>query len=263
MTKQWLLMILIFLLLTGIVYFFQRNYMYFPSKEVPRRESFQANDMQVVAIETKDGLILHSWYKPAAPGQPTILYLHGNAGHIGYRMPLAREFISAGFAILLLEYRGFAGNKGMPSEKGLYLDGEAGLLFLEQQGISPEKIVLYGESLGTGVATYLAQRASVCALILQSPYTTMRNLARYHYPWILIPPWDKYDSLGRIATIKTPLLILHGEQDRIVPYKQALLLYQHANEPKKLIGFPAHGHNDLWTLDFSRKVIDFIRTYCS
>ncbi|KTC76992.1 alpha/beta hydrolase [Legionella brunensis] len=263
MIKQ-LLFICIFVLLIAflLIYFFQRNLLYFPAKEVPSRKIFQAEDLQVVKFTTTDGIHLNSWYKPALANRPTILYLHGNAGHIGYRMPLVRQFLAKGFGVLLLEYRGYGGNQGKPTEQGLYQDAEAALNFLQQQDVAIEQIVLYGESLGTGVAIYMAIEHPVCAVILQSPYTSMTQVAYYHYPWIFIPPWDKFDSLSRISQLKSPLLILHGESDAIVPYQQARELFANANEPKQLVSIPGKGHNDLWDSTFAEKVIDFIGTYC-
>ncbi|ASQ44697.1 alpha/beta hydrolase [Legionella clemsonensis] len=264
MIKQlFFISITLFTILTLLIYLLQRNLIYFPAKEVPSRAVFQAEDMQTVTLHTADGLELMSWYKPALPDKPTILYLHGNAGHIGYRMPLVRQFLAAGLGVLLLEYRGYGGNKGQPSERGLYSDGEAGLEFLQQQGVSLQRTILYGESLGTSVAVYLAARHKVCAVILQSPYTSMTQVARYHYPWVFIPPWDKFDSLSRIANVNSPLLILHGERDTIVPYQQARTLFEYANEPKLLINLPGRGHNDLWDDGFVSKIVTFIGTSCT
>lgn len=220
--------------------------------------------MRVVTLHTSDGLRLKSWYKPAEGGQPTILYLHGNAGHIGYRMPFARQLIAAGFGLLLLEYRGYGGNEGHPTEAGLYEDARAGMRFLESESVSPSKVAVFGESLGTGVATQLALENSFCAVILQSPFTSLTHLARYHYPWILIPPWDRYDSLERIARMHAPLLIVHGLQDTIVPYEHGKTLYHAAKAPKKMLRFERGGHNTLWSEPFfSQKVIDFIQSHCS
>lgn len=236
--------------------------MYFPAKEVPSRQFFQADDMQLVKLKTADGVELTSWFKPAETNHPTVLFLHGNAGNIGYRMPLVRQFLARGFGVLLLEYRGYGGNHGQPTESGLYQDGLAGLQFLEAQHIPSSRIVLYGESLGTSVATYLATKTSSCAVILQSPFTSMTAVARYHYPWIFISPWDKFDSLSRIDEIKSPLLIVHGEKDTIVPYTQGQMVFEKANEPKQMLSIPNRGHNDLWDNNFVATVTDFIAAHC-
>ncbi|WP_133128144.1 alpha/beta hydrolase [Legionella nagasakiensis] len=255
--------LLAFGILVACIYLRQRHLIYFPLHDMPKPIDFQASDMGVIALKTQDGLQLSAWYKPAVKPHPTVLYLHGNAGHIGYRIPLARQFMNEGLGVLLLEYRGYGGNAGYPSEQGLYMDARAAMHFLKTQGIRPEKVVLYGESLGTGVATQLASEYQVCSMILQSPFTSLTNLARYHYPWIFIKPWDRFNSLKRIKSIHTPLLIIHGERDQIVPHQQGLALYDAANQPKKIYLLPQRGHNDLWgESTFSEEVIRFIKEHC-
>lgn len=264
MIKQLLLVGLCLILALSLgIYIFQRYLIYMPAKDVPTREAYDALDMQVLQLVTADNLSLLAWYKPATPRQPTILLLHGNAGNIGYRMPLAREFITAGFGVLLLEYRGYAGNSGFPSERGLYTDGDAAMTFLHKQGIGDKQIVLYGESLGTAVATQVATQYSVCALILQSPFISLASIAQRQYPWIPLKPWDRFDTLSRIRNIHAPLLILHGTHDVLVPFDDALTLFQHAVEPKKMLEFPGRGHNDLWNDEFFKQVIAFIRGNCT
>ncbi len=240
-------------------YVFQRQYIYFPNTETPQQKDFHAQDMTQVTLTTKDNLKLLAWYKAAKPNQPTILFLHGNAGHIGYRLPLIRQFIQAGLGVLLLEYRGYGGNLGSPSEQGLYQDGRAAMQFLLNHGLKSNQIILYGESLGTGIATKLATEHSILYIVLQSPFTSMTNLSRYHYPWLILNPWDKFDSLSRINQIHAPLLIIHGKLDTVVPYSQGLEIYKQANQPKSMITFDKFGHNDLWSAPgFVSKVLRFI-----
>ncbi len=244
------------------IYVFQRYLIYVPAKVVPTREVHQALDMQEVQIITADGLHLLAWYKPARVAQPTVLVVHGNAGNIGNRMPLARHLIESGFGVLLLEYRGYAGNPGSPSESGLYSDADAAMTFLNKQGIKDKQVVVYGESLGTGVATKVATQYSVCALVLQSPFTSLTSVARYHYPWILLRPWDKFDSLSRIKQINAPLLIVHGKDDTLVPFEQGLTLFNHAPEPKTMIALPGKKHNDLWDDAYFEQLTAFIHSHC-
>ncbi len=254
---------IVFLLFLVFIYLFQRNLIYFPAKEEPNRKNFDAEDMQVIKLTTSDRLNLNAWYKPSRINKPTILYFHGNAGHIGYRMYLAREFISQGFGVLLLDYRGYGGNPGSPTEDGLYRDGRAAKHFLQAQNIQNHHIIFYGESLGTGVAIKLASEFSVCAVILQSPYTSLTALARYHYPWIFIPPKDQYNSLGLIKKINSPILFLHGKQDEIVPYDQGLALYNNANKPKEWVEFTNKGHANLWDIEFVETINGFINRMSS
>lgn len=264
MIKQIIIVGLVILLcITLSVYLLQRHLIYFPSKEKPERHQFHAQDMTQLQLPTPDGLQLNAWYKPAHNNQPTILYLHGNAGHIGYRMPLVRQFLTAGFGVLLLEYRGYGGNRGKPTEEGLYTDGRTAIHFLLDKRISTRHLVLYGESLGTGVSTKLATEFPICAMVLQSPLASLSAVARYHYPWIFIEPWDKFDSLSRIASTHVPLLIFHGKQDQIVPFAQGFTLYKQANDPKSLIILENKGHNDVWDEKFAAETIHFIHSYCS
>jgi fermentation-respiration switch protein FrsA (DUF1100 family) len=255
--------VLISALLLFFTYVVQRNLIYFPQKTRPSPQDFKAEDMRVISLNTKDGLALNAWYKPAQAPHPTILFLHGNAGDIGNRMYLARQFINEGFGILLFDYRGYGGNKGNPTEQGLYEDGATALSFLTQQGVASSQLVLYGESLGTGVATQLATQHPTCALILQSPFTSLTKLARFHYPWLPLAPWDKYDSLSRIKQINTPLFILHGTVDHIVPYDEGVTLFNAALEPKKMQSFSGYDHNNLWSApDFYPLVSQFIAQHC-
>jgi len=261
MLKMILWLFIILFLFTAMIYLMQRSMIYFPARTEPERDTYYASDMEKIRLQTKDGLSLFAWYKPAKEGHSTVVYFHGNAGHIGYRMPLARQWIKSGYGIILLEYRGYAGNPGKPSEKGLYIDGAAALDFLLKKGIKSQQIILYGESIGSAVATQLAQKYLFCAVILQSPMLSLVKTAKFHYPWLLIEPWDKFDSLERIAEIKAPLLILHGKEDNIVPYSQGSFLYTKANEPKKLVSFEGRGHNDLWHDEFFSAILQFMQEH--
>lgn len=261
--KQMVLITVLVLVVLLLIYVFQRHLIYFPDTEQPLPQNFSAADMKIIKIPVSKDITLSSWYRPAQDKKTTILYLHGNAGHIGYRMPLVRSFISAGFGVLLLEYRGFGGNPGTPTESGFYQDGRAALLFLQQQGIEVSNIVLYGESLGTGVATKLATEFKTCAVVLQSPYTSLTALARYHYPWLPpLPFMDKYDSLSRIQDIHTPLFVMYGKLDNVVPPEQSLTLFEKANQPKEMVEFSTKGHHDLWDNNFAVLLINFIHKTC-
>ena len=254
----------IFLFIALLCYIFQRHIIYFPDRMKPRLQDYDATDMSDVLLHTKDNLVLTSWYKPALNNQPTLLFLHGNAGHIGHRMPLIRQFIDAGFGVFLLEYRGYGGNEGSPTEQGLYEDARTAMQYLYQNGIKSNQIALYGESLGTGVATKIAVENPICAVILQSPYTSLVSVAHYHYRWLILKPWDRFNSLGRIKEINAPLLVLHGKHDEIVTYNEGVTLFNQANEPKKMLHYDHKNHNDLWNAPgFSEEIIHFVRAYCA
>lgn len=247
-----------------LIYVFQRQLIYFPTPDKPKQSNFAALDLVQINITTKDNLLLNAWYKKAKYKSATVLFLHGNAGNIGHRMPTARQLINAGFGVLLLEYRGYGGNEGTPSETGLYKDGHAALNYISKQGVSSSQLVLFGESIGTGVATKLATETSSCALILQSPFTSLASIAGQHYPWLPLSPWDKFDSLSRMSLIKTPVLILHGTQDTLVPFKEGAELFSAANHPKKMISFSGFGHNNLAEAkNFYPEIIEFIKQHCN
>lgn len=255
--------VLAVLLSVILMYIFQRHLIYYPSSDRARLNDYHVKDMQVITLHTQDGLVLTSWYRPAKENHATLLYLHGNAGNIGGRMSLGREFMDEGLGLLLLEYRGYGGNMGHPTEQGLYEDGRTAMRFLQQQGIKNEAIALYGESLGSGVATKLAIEYPVCAVVLQSPYTSLTDMARFYYPFMLLKPWDRFDSLQRIQSIKAPILILHGTKDTVVPYSQGLALFHQAHEPKKMLSFEHEGHNGIWNAPgFSEHVYRFVEAHC-
>lgn len=259
----WAILAFIILSIT-LFYLLQRTLIYIPAKNIPSREAFHAEDMTQVTLHTHDNFNLNAWYKAAGAGKPSVIMFHGNAGHIGTRAPLARAFIKQGFGVLLLDYRGYGGNPGRPTEQGLYQDARAGMQFLKQHKVSLSTTVLYGESLGTGVATQIAtEYPKACALVLQSPYTTLKALGQYHYPWIPIAPWDKFDSLGRINRIHMPLLALHGTQDVVVPYSQGQTLFAAANEPKQWVKLLNQGHGNLWSPAFINTVSGFITEHCT
>jgi fermentation-respiration switch protein FrsA (DUF1100 family) len=261
--KSMLILVIFSVLMFLFFYARQRSLIYFPNRQTPTLEQYHAQDMRIVSLTTEDQLLLNAWYKPAENGHATILYLHGNAGNIGARMPLARQFMHVGLGVLLLEYRGYGGNPGSPSEQGLYKDGRAGMRFLQEQGVNSKKIALFGESLGTGVATEIGMEIPVCAMVLQSPYTSMADLASYHYPWIMVKPWDKYDSLQKIERINAPLLILHGKLDQVVPYSQGLRLFHQAKAPKEIVSFDHTDHHNLWSQEnYSEVIVRFIDKYC-
>ncbi|MDF1677467.1 MAG: alpha/beta fold hydrolase [Legionellaceae bacterium] len=266
MTRQhsWVWAIVAFIILGPLLlYLLQRALIYAPSKITPSRQAFKAEDMQHIRLITQDSIPLNAWYKPSSAQQPTFIIFHGNAGHIGGRMSLARQLLAQGFGVLLLEYRGYGGNPGRPTEQGLYQDARAGMDFLKQQDIPTQQIVLYGESLGTGVATKMAsEHPKSCALILQSPYTTLNALRKHHYAWLPIEPWDKFNSLERITSIRMPLLVLHGTEDKVVPYEEGEVLFSAANMPKQWVALKGKGHSNLWTPQFVDIVTQFIHRHC-
>lgn len=249
------------LMLFGM-YFGQRKLMYIPSQAIFSPQDVQVPGFEEVTLTTSDQLNLRSWYFKA-DNKPTILYLHGNAGNFAHRAPIVKAYMAHGYGVLLLGYRGYGGNPGSPTEAGLYRDARAGVEFLKSHGVKPANIVLFGESLGTGVAVQMALEYPVKSLVLQSAYTSMVDVGHYHYPFLPVS-WllkDRYDSASKIERIKQPLLFLHGINDRIVPVTLAKKLVALANAPKVAKYYPDHGHNDLVSQQLQADVLDFLKNY--
>lgn len=193
-----------YLMLVAALYLMQRQLLYLPDRSAPNRIASGAPEISEVRLQTVDGLDLLAWHLPAAPGRATIVYLHGNGGHIGYRGDRIRPFIDAGFGVLLVEYRGYGGNPGRPSEQGLMSDARAALAFLEAAGVASAATVVYGESLGSTVAVAIAaERAAagqpVAALVLEAPLSSVSDVAAHHYPWVPVR-WllkDRFEAVAR------------------------------------------------------------------
>jgi fermentation-respiration switch protein FrsA (DUF1100 family) len=227
----------------------QRQLMYFPFGDVPAIASLGLDDVQDVAFDTADGLRLSGWLftVDAVDQVITVIVFNGNAGNRAYRVPLANALRRIGLQVLLFDYRGYGGNPGSPSEQGLEMDAIAAREFLiNQRRVDPSSLIYFGESLGTGVAVNLAIEHPPAALILRSPYTSMADVGQHHYPWLPVRLLirDRYDSLARISEVRTRLLIIAGERDRIVPAEFSRRLYEAAPQPKGFVSIPGADHND-------------------
>lgn len=256
--------VVVYVVLVAALYVFQRNILYFPDTSVPSPVDSGVPEMEPVTLETEDGLNLLAWYR-AVEGQPVVVYFHGNAGNIGARGFKVRPYLDAGFGVLLVSYRGYGGNRGRPTEEGLYADARAALQFLKAQGVAPERTVIYGESLGTGVAVQIASELGpenpVAALVLEAPFTSMDDVAAHHYPYVparwLIK--DHFDSAAKIAGVNTPVLIIHGDRDRTIPIKFGRRLFEAAAEPKESRWLKGGNHEDLYDFGGAEVVIEFLR----
>lgn len=203
---------------------------------------------RAVSVPTADGLTLTAWYvPPPQPGGKVVLSFHGNSGTIAQRLDRARRILDSGMGVMLQEYRGFAGMPGQPTEDGLYEDGRAALRWLIAQGIDSAQVVLYGESLGTGVAVQLASETKPAGLMLDAAYTSIPDVAARQY-FFLPVHWlalDRFESLAKIGRVTAPVLLMHGQFDLLIPPRHARRLLSAANEPKTLVMVPA-GHPDVF-----------------
>ena len=192
-------------------------------------------DIQKVKIETEDNIQLLGWFhKKNLKDYKTILYFHGNAGKLENRIHKLNHFKDMNVNFLIIAWRGFSGNDGNPSEKGLYIDGESTIKWLKNKGVEEENIIIYGESLGTGIATQIAQNKNFAGLVLETPFTSMVEAAKNFYPYIPVGfiLKDKYENDKKIKNVNIPVLIMHGEADQIVPFWMGKKVFNLANEPK-------------------------------
>ena len=225
---------LAYLVINLFIYFYQRNLLYNPSENNYLNDKINFNYKEIF-IETDKNIKLKSWFiNKDLKKFKTVVFFHGNAGNLLNRVHKINELNKLDINILLISWRGFSGNKGKPSEKNLYYDAQQIINWLKVQGLDNKDIVLYGESLGTGVATELASKNNFGGIILEPPFTSMVDTAKIYYPYLPVNLLlkDRFDSKSKIKDIKTPILIMHGKMDNIVPQKMGLELFEKANNPK-------------------------------
>ncbi|MDC0038657.1 alpha/beta hydrolase [Gammaproteobacteria bacterium] len=251
-------------LIATLLFVFQRSFLYLPdTASLDATAAISRFGIEPITLTTSDGLSLRSWWHPGDNfhSRPVVMILHGNAGHAGYRFPKFAALMEAGFNVLFLEYRGYGGNPGNPTESGLKQDTAAAIRYLGDQGFPTAQVVLYGESLGCGLAIDQASNKRFAAVVLEAPYTSIADVAQDHY-WFLPARWltrDRFDSLSKIKQINAPLLILHGNKDQVIDPEHGRRMFAAASEPKAAVFVPGAGHNDLYESDVSATVIDFLQ----
>jgi len=238
----------VYALVALAAYFGQRRLMYFPDRaRTPPAQAGLVN-VEERLLRTPDGARIVAWYGKARPGQPTMLYFHGNGGGLIDRAPRIERFMAEGWGVYMMAYRSYAGSSGSPSEQANVADARLAYGALVHEDVDPRSIILYGESLGSGVAARIAAERPVAGLILDAPYTSIVELASQVYPYLPVRHLllDRYETDKVIAQVKVPLLILHGERDAVIPVAMGRALARLANEPKQLVTFPNGGHSDLY-----------------
>ena len=243
------ILVLLYLGLAGWIYVRQDALVYHPTAEIPLTPADAGWVFEDLTLSTSDGVNINAWFVPVENARGVVLFCHGNAGNIGHRLDSIRIFRDLGLSVLIFDYRGFGRSEGRPSEVGTYLDVRAAWDFLVgEKGVEPQRIVIFGRSLGGAVAAHLAaslgQEKTPGALILESAFTSLPDMAARLYPYLPVRWLAKYsyNSLGRISDVHAPVLVVHSPGDEIVPYAHGQALYAAAPEPKMFLEISG-GHN--------------------
>ncbi len=252
-------LILAYFLIVIVIYFSQRSLMYHPSTNNFLDENKLNHKIEKIRISSDNEL--KAWYFKKNENFKTLLFFHGNAGSLENRIYKLNYLSKLKLNYIIVAYRGFSGNKGNPTEKGLYKDARAAKYWLNLNNISDQNIIIYGESLGTAVAIDLAKDHKFAGIILESPFTSMLELSRKYYPWapskLLLK--DKYETDKKIKKIFSPILILHGKKDKIVPFEMGEELFKKANNPKYNYFIENDGH----MIEFNEDLINSISGFIS
>ena len=232
---------------------------FFPRRDLVRSPKALGLPFEDFTVRAADGVVLHGWFipgaargtQPAAAHRPlTILLFHGNGENIGDGLAIAPPVRQAGWNLLLLDYRGYGRSEGMPSEQGIYADGATALAALRlRDDVDPERIVLWGRSIGTAVAVHLAAAGPVRGVILESPFTSAAELLRASGAWALYAlarfGTYRFDSAGKMAGVRVPVLVIHGTDDEVVPFALGRRLHDLVPGRREFLAIEGGGHNDL------------------
>jgi uncharacterized protein len=246
LTRLTITAVILYLCIVGAAWVFQRKLLYFPS---PQRVPPAVTGLQGVTervLQTPDGQQIITWVGPSKPGFPTILYFHGNGGNLSGRAARMATYLAQGYGMTMMSYRSFSGSTGSPSETANVADALQAFDTLVADGMHPSNIIVYGESLGSGVATQVAAARPVGGIILDAPYTSTVDVGAANY-WFLpvrLLMFDRYETIRHIKNVTAPLLILHGERDAVIPVAMGRAVHAAAASPKEIKIFPRAGHDD-------------------
>ena len=251
--------LVIYFIILAYVYIFQRNLLYHPSVNGHQGNEIKF-DYKEIFIQNKEGIKLKSWlHEKDLFNKKTIIFFHGNAGNLSNRNYKLNELSKFDINFLIVAYRGFSGNQGKPNEQGLYEDARSALNWLKIKGVKEKNLILYGESLGTAVAIEIAQNKNLAGIILESPFTSMVELSQKYYPILPVKYLlkDRYETIKKLPNISSPLLVMHGELDTIVPFKMGKKLFEQANTRK----FKYFINNDDHMMRYDQNLLSEIRKF--
>ena len=255
------LIIIVYLIVTLGLYIFQRKLLYYPNFNSHIKGDGLIHNFENINIKTKDNINLKGWFHLKDPKKKTILFFHGNAGTLDNRIYKLNFLGNLDVNFLIIAWRGYSGSTGKPSEFGLYQDAKSALNWLNLKGVTDEKIILYGESLGTSIAIEVGQNRDFAGIILEAPFTSMIDIGKKYYPFFPVKFLlkDKYESVKKIKNLKSSLLVMHGKKDKIVPFYMGKKIYDLANQPK----FNYFPDDDDHMMNFDDKLINEIDLFIS
>lgn len=243
------LFVVAYLLVSIGLYVFQRRLQYFPDTNYISPDDLGLNGIEEITVKTKYTKRLLAWYAPAPVGRPTIIYFHGNGGSLATRAGRIEFLREQGFGVLMTTYRGYSGSSGAPAEFPIKMDALYFYHWLQARGVKEQDIIIYGESLGTGIAVATALNHHPGAVILEAPYSSAVDVGASRYRWLPVR-WtmkDRYESEKLISRVTAPVLIVHGELDRVIPIRFAKKLFEAASQPKEAVWLRDAEHNDLYS----------------
>ena len=255
--NSFLILLFLYIFVIIFLFFYQRKLLYHPSENNYLDETSLNHNIEKKFIQSENKLV--SWYFEKNSDYKTILFFHGNAGKLDNRVYKLNELSKLEINYLIIAYRGFSGNEGKPTESGLYQDAKSAKIWLNNNGVKDKDIILYGESLGTAVAVDLARKHKFAGIILESPFTSMTRLAQKYYPIfpVKIILKDKFDSINKIQKINSPLLVMHGEEDTIVPFSMGVEIFEKSNTQKSEYFIK----NDDHMMNFDQNLISEIQKF--
>ncbi len=278
--KFLIFIVITIILIMGFISFIEKQYIFHPNKDIYSTPEDLGLKYDDIMFTTEDGLKLNGWFVPGkmdsqtresmdpqnSESMNTLLWFHGNAGNISHRIENIEMLYDRLLVnIFIFDYRQFGKSEGKISEQGTYIDARAALKYLHsRKDVDPEKIIFFGRSLGSAVAVDLALKEKCRALILESPFSSIKEMVKALYPFLPISYFvrTKYDTLSKIRDVKAPVLIIHGDKDDLVPIEQGRKLYETANGPKEFYTIPEANHNDTYIAG-GEKYFDVIRRFVS
>ena len=266
-----LLPILIIFILAVIIFYQQleNSIIFYPDKALDDRPSNWDLSYKDIKFLTPNGQKLHGWFFPLSEKSPVLLFCHGNAGNISHRIENIKFLVKRDISVFIFDYRGYGQSSGRPSEKGIYIDGIAAYDYLtEIEKISPDRIVIFGRSIGGAVAIEIALQRKARCLIIESTFTSTKDMAKTIFPFFIFSPFlpHHYNNILKIVDVTIPKLIIHGEDDNIVPFSMGNKLFAQATEPKLFLPIHGAGHNDTYVVgggDYFEAIVNFILSFTS